>query len=296
MPPSHLPTSGNRALVVKVNYSGSDKFRSGPFRLPQEPLGGGYMPGGRQDWGIPRIGVPSFPMGLPGIPRIPAPRVSIPTVVPTLTLPPAGPLFRTPNFNPSVPQLTQAPVKIRPDETGGGMQNETWQEYMRRTGGLPADWNNFPMPRDWQNATRGAVSTPPNVPNVVNTQVSSPKIGKNGDSPMDLGDLLGQLGTSFINAKYGQATTAQPVAFNQAPVGVTPALGIPFVDVVPEAGSCEKGMVWNPRANCGQGKWQKRSRRRRRRIATASDIRDLIALKEGVGPAMAKSYLAKNLT
>lgn len=44
-------------------------------------------------------------------------------------------------------------------------------------------------------------------------------------------------------------------------------------------GSCDpfNGMVFNPRANCGQGKWVKR-RRRKKRLASASDIKDLTAL------------------
>ena len=68
---------------------------------------------------------------------------------------------------------------------------------------------------------------------------------------------------------------------------LTPALNIPFVDVIPEvgAGGCAplKGMVWNPSANCGAGKWQKRSRRRRKRLATMGDLKDLAALKGVLG-------------
>lgn len=64
-----------------------------------------------------------------------------------------------------------------------------------------------------------------------------------------------------------------------------PALGIPFVDVIPEAGGAcgTKGMVWNPNANCGAGKWQRKSRRRRRRLATHGDLKDLAALKGVLG-------------
>lgn len=113
---------------------------------------------------------------------------------------------------------------------------------------------------------------------------------------LDLGSVLTTLGGSYINARYG----AQPVGFaapqlsvpspsvlnalgNQT--GLTSALGVPFVDVIPEAATA--GMVWNPAANCGQGKWQKKSKRRRRRLATASDIKDLAALN-GVTTAQQK--------
>lgn len=50
--------------------------------------------------------------------------------------------------------------------------------------------------------------------------------------------------------------------------------------------------VWNPRANCGAGKWQKRSRGRRKRMATASDIKDLSALKSVLGPSAMKTWIA----
>lgn len=99
---------------------------------------------------------------------------------------------------------------------------------------------------------------------------------------MDLGDILGtavglykdynvaKSVPQYIDARYGGQPVQQPADFN-----------IPFVDVVTE--SPQKGMVWNPRANCGNGAWVKSRRRRRRRLATVSDIKDLAALKSVLG-------------
>lgn len=104
---------------------------------------------------------------------------------------------------------------------------------------------------------------------------------------MDLGglletgiDLYGKYQTAkatpkYVEYKYGGAQVqplAQPVDF-----------GVPFVDVIPESDPSTKGMVWNPRANCGNGGWVKHRRRRRKRLATTSDIKDLAALKAVLG-------------
>ncbi len=96
-------------------------------------------------------------------------------------------------------------------------------------------------------------------------------------------DMIGQLGGAYIASQ-----TAQPVNYMSpfGPISPTPAIGVPFFDVIPEAqaGACgTQGMVWNPSANCGQGKWQRKSRRRRKRLATQGDLKDLAALKGVLG-------------
>lgn len=101
---------------------------------------------------------------------------------------------------------------------------------------------------------------------------------------MDLGNLIADLGSAYIGARY---SSPAPASF----------IDVPFVDVVPEAPTSAgtgvaAGMVWNPRANCGQGKWQKRSKRRRPRLATASDIKDIASLKSVLSPAEFKVWLA----
>lgn len=104
---------------------------------------------------------------------------------------------------------------------------------------------------------------------------------------MDLGSILG--GAVDIYKDYQIAkntgkyldTKAAGYAMQQ------PVLNVPFVDVIPEQDVSTKGMVWNPRANCGQGGWVKSRRRRRRRLATTSDIKDLAALKAVLGQGKA---------
>ncbi len=108
-----------------------------------------------------------------------------------------------------------------------------------------------------------------------------------GEEPvaLDLGSLITQLGTAYIGAKYAptQPMYTMPTVYESTPAD----FGLPFVDVIPEATSGPSGgtgnQVWNPRANCGAGKWQRRSRRRRKRLATSSDLKDLAALKGVLG-------------
>ncbi len=97
---------------------------------------------------------------------------------------------------------------------------------------------------------------------------------------MDLGTILGDLGGQYIQTRFGQQPTQQilqPAFFG----GGDSSGGMPGLDVISEAPV--RGMVWNPAANCGAGKWQKRTRRRRRRLATQGDLKDLAALKGVLG-------------
>ena len=101
---------------------------------------------------------------------------------------------------------------------------------------------------------------------------------------MDLGTLIADLGTAYIGVCYSQPP-------------VQSFIDVPFIDVVPEAptgpaGAPGRGYVWNPSADCGRGKWVKRSRRRRQRLATASDIKDIASLKSVLSPAEFKVWLA----
>lgn len=122
---------------------------------------------------------------------------------------------------------------------------------------------------------------------------------KGGNVALDLGGLIGQLGGEYINARYGPNQGTQkyfePVAYgpsNSPPAGggYMDALGVPFVDVIPETSS--KNAVWDPRANCGQGKWIRKNKRRRRRLATASDIKDLAALNAVTSGAQKNTWIA----
>jgi len=100
---------------------------------------------------------------------------------------------------------------------------------------------------------------------------------------LDLGGLAFGLATTYISTKYGKTPGtgmiggSAPVAQQQMDVE-----GIPFIDVIPEP-SCGGKLLWDPRANCGAGKWITKRRRRHRNLATRGDIRDLSALKGVIG-------------
>lgn len=103
-----------------------------------------------------------------------------------------------------------------------------------------------------------------------------PGVPTKGEDPMDLGNLLGNLGTAYINARYSQPTPAyQPVDYNVGGVNVDP------FDVF-----TDDSTVIARRAPC------RKRRRRRRRLATASDIKDIAALKSTMSPSEFKTWLA----
>jgi hypothetical protein len=139
---------------------------------------------------------------------------------------------------------------------------------------------------------------------------------------LDLGNLLGNLGSQYISARWGtprppqvMAPTIQaqgPVAGVLAPtpvnsvsdyLGLTPyanmlgfnqgsgpAPTIPTPGDVTITGNCP------PPSYCVDGKTGKvtikQKRRRRRRLATSSDIRDLSSLKSVLSPADLKMWIA----
>ena len=102
-----------------------------------------------------------------------------------------------------------------------------------------------------------------------------------GSGPMDLGALVADLGTAYINAKYSQAAPVVPTV--QPVNSLTDSLGIPFVDVIPEPPQTECGGSMVYKKVCGQYKWVKQKRRRKQRLATRSDLKDLAALKGVLG-------------
>ena len=132
---------------------------------------------------------------------------------------------------------------------------------------------------------------------------------------LDLGNLLGNLGSQYISARWGQPSTPAILAPTfqamgpQAGLAVTPALapavgmGLgalageaydyltqPTIPGAPMAAGCP------PPSYCVDGKTGKVSikqkRRRRRRLATSSDIRDLSSLKSVLSPADLKMWIA----
>ena len=110
---------------------------------------------------------------------------------------------------------------------------------------------------------------------------------------MDLGNVLAELGGSYIQARYSSPmpTSPTPVFFGDALSKGYDYLTGDGGAAVPTVGA--RGMVWDPKANCGQGKWIRRGRRRRRRLATPTDIKDLSALKGVLGNGDAfKTWIA----
>lgn len=133
---------------------------------------------------------------------------------------------------------------------------------------------------------------------------------------LDLGGLLGTLGTSYIEARYGGPRAPQvtaPTIVAQGPntlglpvtqpIQAMPALAAPAAGALgylageaydyltePGAPGC------TPPSYCVDGKTGKvtikQKRRRRRRLATSSDIRDLSSLKSVLSPADLKMWIA----
>lgn len=139
---------------------------------------------------------------------------------------------------------------------------------------------------------------------------------------LDLGNLLGNLGSQYISARWGtpaQPTVFQPTIQAQGPVagvlnpqqvssvsdmlGITPytnmlgfGQGSAPVPTIPTPGDVTITGNCPPPSYCVDGKTGKvtikQKRRRRRRLATSSDIRDLSSLKSVLSPADLKMWIA----
>ena len=129
---------------------------------------------------------------------------------------------------------------------------------------------------------------------------------------LDLGNLLGTLGSSYIQARYGGPRQPQVMAPTIRPQG--PRAGVAaqpvFLETLPEmAGDIydyfftdEQKQSLSQMPNAGAGKVQIdprtgrvsvcRNRKRRKRLATTSDIKDLAALKSVLSPADLKTWIA----
>ena len=105
---------------------------------------------------------------------------------------------------------------------------------------------------------------------------------------MDLGtlatDLLRQAGTAYIQRELGPRTRV-PTGGMMQPVAYQPAFDIPFTDMGVEADIPFIDIVDK----------QKCKRKRRRPIATPSEISQLASLKQVASPGEVKLFLAKRL-
>lgn len=123
---------------------------------------------------------------------------------------------------------------------------------------------------------------------------------------LDLGNLLGTLGSQYISARYGQPrppAIMQPTIVAQGPqAGVLqPVLTPPVAaGLGAAAGELYDFFTDDQKAQLGSGmridpvtgKLCKKQRRRRKRLATTSDIKDLAALKSVLSPADLKTWIA----
>lgn len=151
---------------------------------------------------------------------------------------------------------------------------------------------------------KGAVPIVGGAPTPVQeTRTPTIATAKPKDKTMDLGDLIKDLATTYVSAKYGQPNIAAPqgtyplnypgglsglqtaVAAGEPRIQ-TAGLDLPFLDVIKDREG-EKGYVYDPNANCGEGKWIKKRRRRHRKLATRGDLSQLAALKGILGTGKA---------
>lgn len=123
---------------------------------------------------------------------------------------------------------------------------------------------------------------------------------------LDLGNLLGNLGSQYISARYGQPrppAIMQPTIVAQGPqAGVLqPVLTPPVAaGLGAAAGELYDFFTDDQKAQLGSGmridpvtgRLCKKQRRRRKRLATTSDIKDLAALKSVLSPADLKTWIA----
>ena len=123
---------------------------------------------------------------------------------------------------------------------------------------------------------------------------------------LDLGNLLGTLGSQYISARYGQPrppVITQPTIVAQGPqAGVLqPVLTPPVAaGLGAAAGELYDFFTDDQKAQLGSGmkidpvtgKLCRKQRRRRKRLATTSDIKDLAALKSVLSPADLKTWIA----
>ncbi len=118
-----------------------------------------------------------------------------------------------------------------------------------------------------------------------------PLIPPRQESPvaLDLGSILTTVGSAYVNARYGQPT---PINYAQQPVSgysdFVPDALEPYVFTPQQLAQSTGGQCGCVMPNGQMGRINSKGccvkkRRRRKRLATQSDIRDLAALKQVLG-------------
>lgn len=214
-----------------------------------------WAPGGRQDvGGADWFGVS---LGLANLSLLGSQGAFIPPVV------------QTPSFNPSITIPPPPPIR------NGSM---SWQDYMAAGGVLPADWGSYPMASDHPDVNSGATIV-----------ASSPPPG--GNDVSILGDIYDWVDDNLAGGYLpgGVPSPGQSAPYYPGPQFALPATPVQVggngaVTTIPGTGgpvaaACGPVMIYNSKT----GKWTKKRHRRRRQLATRSDIRDLSALKGVLG-------------
>lgn len=268
---------------------------------PDEDFGGFDLGtlggGGRPDiGGGPLFNVPDFSVGIFSgplfVPRLVLPTIRIPPISPPqaqIVVGPGGPhVFQGPVWTPPPPPPPTPTIMERPP--------------------TPEIFYEPPPPVIPDEATYPTPVPPPPPPNLVSPGIVQNEPGvfvgpiqlvpEEEDVSHDLGHILATIAGDYIGQELG---IGQPPGFVD-PATVTPTAGVPAtIPGVPAVvtgggGACyppanTKGMIYSPRAKCGAGGWIKQ-RRRRKRLASASDIKDISALNSVLPKGMLKIWIA----
>ena len=207
----------------------------------------------------------NLPVGYGGLPPIlpPSTRLSELATAPIAAPPPPIP----PQIDRRDIPLPQAEVEVVP------LSDKAWFERMHP--GKTYMGVGIPQP-------------PPMPPPVIAAPqpTTKPPVSK----PMDLGSLIKDLGTSYIQTRYAQPPVVQG-GFD--PYSVTPALAPAIAGGVGLAAGELYDYFTDPATGGVFGTKKKKCRKRRRRLATVSDIADLAALKSILGNGDAfKTWIA----
>lgn len=104
-------------------------------------------------------------------------------------------------------------------------------------------------------------------------------------------DLLRTAGTAYINRELAPQPVGYAPPVITAGAALTDQIGIPFVDVIPNQPSDCGDYVY--KKVCGEYKWVKKRRRRRRPIATNAEIGQVQAISSVLKGDNLKVWLAK---
>lgn len=207
----------------------------------------------------------ALPVGFGGLTPSIVPGSRIPQLVTTPTQPPQTTL---------PPAIDRRDIPPPPGQNNLSIQARDWIDY-------------------WAKKAQGLNVLPPTAQTRAAPIVSSQPVSKS----MDLGALISDLGSQYIQTKYAP-TPFMPAAIPAggaiaAGVGAAAGalglggVGLPFVDVIPGRPDSNCGGRPVYKYHCGEYKWVYPKRRRRKALATQSDLRGLAALKGVLGQGKA---------